>query len=121
MCNEHSDCRLDVFDRSIDQSSVGYYRGNGSVNNVINLELLQGKNLCQSASDFILKNHRFKSLLAIDFLGLKSCCDDNRVKVVMTKLACLKLWLAFPVTEDGSIGVPFSNCCAVRSDGFDVI
>ena len=121
MSHKHSNSRLYMFNWCIYKGSISNYRGDCTMNYMINFELFQRKYLCQSASDFILKNHRFESFLTIDLFGLKSPGNDNWVKVVMAKLSGLKVWLSFSVAKNSSIGVPLSNRSAICSDGFDVI
>jgi hypothetical protein len=115
MSNEHANGRLYMLHRSIDKSTVGNDRGNGSMDHMVDLELLQWKDLGQSTPDLILQDHCFKSPLAIDLLRLERGSNNNWVEIIMTELTSLKLRLSFSIPKDCSIGVPLPNSSAVGS------
>lgn len=117
MGHEHADSVFDLEGRGIDQGTIGADGGDGSVNDVVDLVGLEGEDLAESASDFVLKGHCLKGSGSID-PGIHVCSSHNDgVEIVVSKLTGLSLGIV-GISEDGSIGVPLSDGGAISHDGF---
>lgn len=94
---------LDLNRSSSQHSSINHSRSNGAVNDMINLVRFKGEDFAKSPSDFIKKNHCFKSVFTCVFIVVLAGSDDNWVEVIVTKLTgvvALDVWV---VSKHGSI------------------
>ena len=94
------------------QSSITADWSNGSIYNVVDFVCFEGEYLTKSTPDLILKSHGFQSCSSIDVGIDVGSCNNNWVKVIVTKLSSLPLGIV-SISKDSSIWIPFPHCWAV--------
>mmetsp|Transcript_42830 Transcript_42830/g.64803 ORF Transcript_42830/g.64803 Transcript_42830/m.64803 type:complete len:512 (+) Transcript_42830:15-1550(+) len=113
----HTDGALDLLGGGSQQGSVDSRRGDGTVDDVVDLVGLEREDLCQAASDLVQADHGPQCLLAADITGHLGGSDDDAVEVVVAEFAGGVAGDGGIVTEDCAVGVPLANCGGVGDDG----
>jgi hypothetical protein len=115
--NSHTDGRLNLLETGTHQSSVGDSGGDGTVNDVIDSVVLESKHFSESSSDFVTEKHRLESEGTVDVLVLVGSSDRNWVEIVVSEFSGLVSLNSISVSENGSVGIPFSDSGGVGADG----
>jgi len=118
MGNKHTDGRFDLFGGGTQQSTISGSRGDGTVDDVINLVGLQREDFSKSASDFINKDQSSSSLFTIDAFILLSGSDNNGVEIVVTEFTSLMAGKSSIITKDGTVRIPFSDSGGIGANSF---
>lgn len=74
---EHTDGVLDLLWGGLHEGTVGADGSDSSVNDVVDLVALEGENLTESSSDFVLEDHSLEGDVSVDILILVGGGDDD--------------------------------------------
>lgn len=114
---EHTNGVLNLLWSSLHEGSVGADGGDGSVDDVVDLVALEGENLTESSSDFVLEDHGLEGDVTVDVLVLVGGGDHDGVEVVVSELSGDVSLDGGVVSENGTVGVPLSDGGGVGENG----
>src|SRR5687768_13281983 len=112
--HDEADRRFDLLRRRAKDRAINSDRSNGPMEHVVDLVVLEAKDLGQAAANLVEAEHGEERAPAIPAGDLR-CRENDRIEVVVAKLAAL---VASPrvITKVGAVGVQLADRGAIRND-----